>query len=133
MGCGDGMEKSEYNTKTSYPKSTKFNKDIKKIVATWIMAPVMGNSVKRTNALLGYHENFQYFDAQIQPDSWWARFKDTLSTYLIGIALYLPILQILIHVPKPGEGPSREAMDAGSLKVTTQGVMVKADGTKQKI
>ena len=97
--------------------------------ALFFMAGVNAYTVKRSNALNGYGAAVTYREG--------ASFRTLLSAvwYLLGllafgVAIYVPPLRWLLRrfvLPKPGEGPSRAAMEKGYLHVL--GVAKGEDGS----
>jgi short subunit dehydrogenase-like uncharacterized protein len=107
--------KSEYTTKNISPKSATFHLDLNQKVGPWVMAPVMVNCVRRSNALLHYSANLSYGDSKIQNSSSWASFKSAAATAKIAAAIKIPLLKGLL--PQPGQGPDRDLMEAGYLNL----------------
>eukprot|EP00802_Teleaulax_amphioxeia_P010423 Tamp_10451.p1 GENE.Tamp_10451~~Tamp_10451.p1 ORF type:complete len:420 (+),score=111.92 Tamp_10451:1-1260(+) len=123
----DKGDKAEYAMKNASPKKATEFKDLKRTGEPWIMAPVMANCVRRSNALLGYNSSLSYSECKLVPldGSLWSRLKETSTNLLVGASIYLPFLQPLLT--QPGEGPSREEMEKGWLKVYGKGVMRKGE------
>lgn len=85
----------------------------------FFMAGVNANTVKRSNALNGYGKNLVYCEGQAFKSSLKA-FKYLVGLVLFGICLHIKPLRYLLRkyvLPKPGEGPSEEAMKEGYLKI----------------
>jgi short subunit dehydrogenase-like uncharacterized protein len=80
--------------------------------------------------LLGYSKELKYGDARIKTESFtgWIRGKGT--TLLVGAAVAAPSI-FQQFLPKPGDGPSREDMENGFLKVRGFGTMVEKDGQQK--
>ena len=95
----------------------------------WIMGPVMANCVRRSNALLGYSASFTYADVMLRGHPTWAQWAGVKAQEtLVGAAVMAPRV-FARFLPAPGDGPSREDMDAGYLKLHARGRMVdKASG-----
>eukprot|EP00934_Nitzschia_sp_Nitz4_P003046 Nitzschia sp. Nitz4//scaffold209_size42451//9844//11318//NITZ4_007355-RA/size42451-processed-gene-0.57-mRNA-1//1//CDS//3329541691//3036//frame0 len=109
--------KSEYNTKNVCPKSAVSVPAMPgRKAGPWIMAPVMTNCVRRSNALIGYAKELQYGDSKVMVESWSAWAKNNAMTLLIGAAVSVPSV-FGGFLPKAGEGPSREDMENGFLKL----------------
>lgn len=123
-------KKSEFQTKVIH-KGKESHSEFGRKAGPWIMAPVMANCVRRSNAILGYNADLKYGDACLDDPSWvnWA--KQGFFTGLIGAALYVSPLQKIL--PKPGEGPDRDTMDAGYLRLHGRGLMVKDDDKENPI
>ena len=92
------------------------------------MGPVMVNCVKRSNALLGYAPTLRYGDARLSVtgQSWSEWGQQTIKFGVIAAAVALPSVFGSLG-PKPGEGPTRENMEAGYLKLHAIGTMVSND------
>jgi short subunit dehydrogenase-like uncharacterized protein len=71
----------------------------------FFMAAVMGNSVRRSNALLNYGRDMTYSECQVYP-SFFAGFIDVVNLLLVATVITSPVLrEIARHtvVPKPGK------------------------------
>mmetsp|Transcript_128795 Transcript_128795/g.191986 ORF Transcript_128795/g.191986 Transcript_128795/m.191986 type:complete len:409 (-) Transcript_128795:203-1429(-) len=125
--------KSQFSTKNISPKKeTPIPEMEGRKAGPWVMGPVMVNCVRRSNALIGYSEDFKYGDAQVQQESLLGWIKQMGTTVVIAGNIALPsVFQYL--VPKPGEGPSREDMETGFLKLHGYGTMVAKDGSEKKL
>lgn len=121
--------KSEFKTKVIH-KGKEHHAEFGRKAGPWIMAPVMANCVRRSNAILGYNSELKYGDACLDDPSWANWVKNGFYTGVVGAALYVTPLQSLL--PQPGEGPDRETMDAGYLKLYGYGLMVKDDDKDSK-
>jgi len=120
-------EKSAFATTNASPKSDAPCMEFGgRIAGPWIMAPVMANCVRRSNALLGYAPAFTYSERQLREERFADRLSQRLFTYKVGAAILSPTLFGGL-VPRPGEGPSRADMEAGWLKVHGRGTC--EDGT----
>jgi short subunit dehydrogenase-like uncharacterized protein len=74
----------------------------------------------------------KYGDAQVQQESLMGWIKQMGATIAIAGTMTLPsVFQYL--VPKPGEGPSREDMEGGFLKLHGFATMVDKDGNEKKL
>jgi len=120
-------DKSQFAMKNTSPKGAKEYTELKRSGEPWIMAPIMANCVRRSNALLGYNESLIYSECKLLPlnGSWWMRVKETSYNLLVGASVHLPFLSGFLV--QPGEGPEREAMEKGWLKVYGMGVMKKGE------
>lgn len=119
--------KSQFTTKVTH-KDTTYVPEFERKAGPWIMAPVMANCVRRSNALLGYSPELNYGDVVLQDPSWINHMKQMLYQGLIGAAIHVPPL--LKFLPQPGEGPNRETMEAGYLKLYGRGIMINESGNK---
>ena len=107
------------------PKKDVYIGEHKQYGGPWIMGPVMANCVRRSNALLGYTANLTFGDYLLRgTPTWgqWAGNKLMMGTF--AAAVYMPSV-FSRFLPAPGEGPTREAMDAGWMTLHVKGTMVK--------
>jgi short subunit dehydrogenase-like uncharacterized protein len=99
--------------------------------AFFIMAAVNADIVKRSTALRQTAKNVIYRESMVLPD-FKSAFCMHFGTILFATALLNPITSTLLQkyvLPKPGEGPSRDAMENKHfLAISAQGVGSK--GTK---
>jgi short subunit dehydrogenase-like uncharacterized protein len=113
---------SDYNISAKNISSLQFSKDGGKTLphrALFFMAGVNAYAVKRSNALNGYGKKLTYSEGQAFTS------KISAVLYLTGLALfgmflYFPPTRFLMRkfvLPKPGEGPSLDAMKNGHLHV----------------
>lgn len=104
-------------------KNTSFltySKEMKSWVGPFVMAAVMSNCIRRSNAVLGYSESMVYAESEVYP-SFFAGFINMVNLILGGTMLLctpLRLLAVKTIIPSPGQGPSATTMDAGFLKVT---------------
>ncbi|KAL3896038.1 MAG: hypothetical protein SGPRY_013365, partial [Prymnesium sp.] len=123
--------KSECVTQITSPKQDVYVPDFKCNGGPWIMAPVMANCVRRSNALLGYHKNFKYGDLMLRGTPTWGQYLSNKAyTGLVASAVVLPSV-FQRFLPGPGEGPPRETMEAGWLNVHAVGTIVDKMSGKQ--
>jgi short subunit dehydrogenase-like uncharacterized protein len=83
----------------------QYSSEAKKWIGPFVMAGVMANCVKRSNALLNYGSNVTYNEAEVYP-SFFAGFIQTVKLLLFGsviISAPLRILALNTFLPKPGE------------------------------
>jgi short subunit dehydrogenase-like uncharacterized protein len=109
--------------------SVAFDEDIGRWTAPFVMASVNTRIVRRSNALLRYGEAFRYREAMSLPKG--PKGLVAASAVTAGMAGFavcaaLPPTRALLArfvLPKPGEGPSREARDAGhfTLRFVAEG------------
>mmetsp|Transcript_13282 Transcript_13282/g.40910 ORF Transcript_13282/g.40910 Transcript_13282/m.40910 type:complete len:404 (-) Transcript_13282:202-1413(-) len=111
-----GGAKSAYAFKNASLKGDKHVAEFGRAAGPWIMAPVMTNCVRRSNALLGYADGLTYGEQQLRDPSFVNRTKDSFFAGLVGAAVALPSVFGPL-LPKPGEGPARADMEAGWLRV----------------
>ncbi|GAB5363285.1 hypothetical protein AAMO2058_000870400 [Amorphochlora amoebiformis] len=112
--------KSANKLKINLPGCCSYNSEIKKFVGPFVMAPVNANVVRRSNALLGYSPVFTYYEVMTFPGCMAAWLAQTVNLF-IGTAIFLPPCKAFMYaffLPKPGQGPSRESMKEGYLKVS---------------
>lgn len=87
----------------------------------WLMAPVMANCVRRTNALLGYGDSFKFGDAKLDDPSIVNNLKETFWKLVYGVAIYGPKALQKYILPEPGDGPTRQTMEEGWMKLWGKG------------
>lgn len=75
------------------------------------------------SALLGYSKDFAYGDCCVRTQSWTAWAKNLAQATVLGAATYVPSV-FGSFLPKAGEGPSREDMEHGFLKLHATATMV---------
>jgi short subunit dehydrogenase-like uncharacterized protein len=122
--------KSDFMTKNTSPKSNKYSESIGKTVGPWVMAPVMVNCVRRSNAILQYSKELKYGDSKVQNVSTWGSVKNTAMNIKFAAAVSIPFLHGLL--PQPGEGPSREMMEAGYMTLHAHGT-IKSKGEEATV
>lgn len=116
--------KSESLTKIANPKKDVYCKEFAQYGGPWIMGPVMANCVRRSNAMLGYSGSLTFADYMLRGHPTWREWAGNKSfEALVGAAVMVPSV-FARFLPAPGEGPSREDMDAGYLKLHARGKMV---------
>jgi len=89
-------------------------------VGPFVMAAVMANCVRRSNAVLNYSPKLTYKEATVYP-SFMAGYVTLLGFFVFVTNLFCPPLSWFMRVavlPKPGQGPSEAEMDLGFLRVT---------------
>ncbi|KAJ1415215.1 Saccharopine dehydrogenase-domain-containing protein [Ochromonadaceae sp. CCMP2298] len=97
-----------------------WSKEYKAWVGPFVMAMVMANCVRRSNALNNYSSRLVYREAAVYP-SFMAGYVNVMGLVLLGTMLFCPPLAWVMRktvLPAPGQGPSKEDMDAGFLRVT---------------
>ena len=83
------------------------------------------------SALLGYAKELQYGDCSVQVESWTAWAKNMAAASVIAAATYQPQL-FGRFLPQAGEGPSREDMEKGFLKLYATATMVDKNENKTR-
>lgn len=106
-------------------RSVKFDGDIGRWTGPFLMAAVNTRVVRRSNALLdgAYGSSFRYAESQTFPNMLTASMMTAgLGAFAAGLMVE-PVRKLLQKkvLPKPGEGPSKEARDAGFFKVRLVG------------
>ena len=125
--------KSQFATTNTNPKKDVYVAEFKRAGGPWIMAPVMANCVRRSNALLGYHSQLSYGDCLLRDPSWLQWIKDKWYFTMSAAAIAAPSV-FQRFMPSPGEGPTRETMDAGWLIVHSRGMIKdKASGQETRL
>lgn len=115
-----GIGKSSCSTKANNQSCCGWSNEGKAWVGPFVMAMVMANCVRRSNALLGYGQKLKYYEAARYPH-FPAAFVNVFGLILFGTCLACPPLAWLLRtcvLPSPGKGPSEATMDAGFLRVT---------------
>jgi short subunit dehydrogenase-like uncharacterized protein len=105
---------------TRFPSFLKYHSLKQQWCGPFVMASVMANCVKRSNALNHYSSKLIYSEAEGYP-SFFAGFSQLMGFLAFGTALACPPLAYLLKkffLPAPGQGPSEKVMDAGFLKVS---------------
>mmetsp|Transcript_31700 Transcript_31700/g.43493 ORF Transcript_31700/g.43493 Transcript_31700/m.43493 type:complete len:491 (-) Transcript_31700:58-1530(-) len=117
------IEKSPHKFRADNKSFLGYSKEFKHWTGPFVMASVMANCVKRSNAVLGYGPNVKYSEAVVYPN-FFAGFVNVATMFVFGLSLFNPLLQYLLQkyvLPAPGQGPSTETMDRGFLRVTAFG------------
>jgi short subunit dehydrogenase-like uncharacterized protein len=132
----DGVETHTPSTNKVISKTAQwlsYSKEFGAWTGPFVMAMVMCNCVRRSNALNNYSTKLVYKEASVYP-SFMAGYCNVMGLIVLGTILMCPPLSKFMqnHVlPKPGEGPSEAEMDKGFLRVTgfgtgSQGSKVRA-------
>lgn len=85
---------------------------------------------------MGYSKELSYGDAALQAQTWTAWAKNLTTTVAVGAAIYSPTLlgtALQPFIPQSGEGPSRENMENGFLKLHATAEMVEINGTPRTL
>lgn len=106
-------------------RGVRWDEDIERWTAPFLMATVNTRVVRRSNALVEGHygEGFRYHEAMSMPKGPKGLVAATAVTAALGgfaTALAIPATRHLLAeklLPKPGEGPSKERRDSGYFKV----------------
>jgi short subunit dehydrogenase-like uncharacterized protein len=115
-----GSGRSGCATKANNQSCCGYSDEGKAWVGPFVMAMVMANCIRRSNALLGYGPKLKYYEAARYP-SFPAAFVSVFGLVLFGTCLACPPLAWLLRtcvLPSPGQGPSEATMNAGFLRVT---------------
>jgi len=104
-------------------RGVRFDRDIGRWTAPFVMAQVNTRVVRRSNALLHYGDAFRYSESMSLPKG--PRGLVMASAITAGMAAFVgaasvPATRRLMQqrlLPKPGEGPSKEAREKGFFKV----------------
>lgn len=111
--------KSEAKTITANQSFLGYSGRVKKWVGPFVMAMVMANCVRRSNAVNRYGK-VVYREAAVYP-SFMAGFATIFGYLVFASALFFPPLKWVLRkfvLPPPGQGPSEADMDKGFLKIT---------------
>jgi len=108
-------KKSSSATKVKLYKKSEYVKEFDMQAEDWIMSAVMGNCVRRSNALLNYTSDgaeLVYRDGRLQPAGVLARTGRWFGglRYKVGFGLEMIGCPNMGLIPKPGNGPTREVM-----------------------
>ena len=110
-------------------RGVAFDRDIDRWTAPFVMSSINTRIVRRSNALLHYGEPFRYREAMSLPKGPKGLVAASVVTaamtgFAVGAALP-PTRALLARfvLPKPGEGPSKEARDRGhfTLRFVAEG------------
>jgi len=126
----DPLLKTLNGTKSTNKFSTKnqmllgYSKEFKSWHGFSLMASVIANCVKRSNAINNYNTNtFTYKESMIFKN-FFEGFSTSVGLVNFASLLLIPPLRWMLRsfvLPKPGEGPTDKQMDEGYLKVTCIG------------
>jgi len=100
-----------------------YDKDFKTWTAPFVMASCNTRVVRRSNALLNnqYGAPFSYTEAQAIHGTFApvVAFIQSIGLMLFTLFAYYPLTRGVLQkvVPKPGEGPSKEARDKGKFRL----------------
>ncbi len=100
-------------------RGVAFDSDIDRWTAPFVMASINTRIVRRSHALIGYGDGFRYREAMSLPKGpkgFVAATAVSAGTAAFAIGAALPPTRALLArfvLPKAGEGPSKEARDAG--------------------
>ena len=129
----DSPKESSYQTKRKNPSFLSYAPEFRCWTAPFVMADVMYNCVKRSNAILGYGKLLTYKEAMVFPN-FFSAFIYYSNLMIFGVSLFCPPFKYILRnfvLPSPGSGPSEEDMNEGFLKVNAFGVGDR--GTKAKV
>ena len=118
-------EGAEKGPDTPDQRGALYDPDFDQWTAPFIMAAVNTRVVRRSNALLGFPWGSDFcYEESILCRSRYSAVRDTLGTGLGMVALALgPTRKLAARLlPKPGEGPSRKAREAGFYEIFFHGV-----------
>jgi len=124
--------KSENKLIVKNQASLGYSSEYKHWVGPFVMAMVMANCIRRSNAVNNYSSKLVYKEALVFPN-FFAGFNYMMGLIVMGTAFYCPPLKWALRtfiLPAPGQGPSESSMDSGFLKVT--GIATGSNGTKVK-
>jgi short subunit dehydrogenase-like uncharacterized protein len=101
-----GTARSSCSTKANNQSWCGYSKEGKAWVGPFVMAMVMANCVRRSNALLAYGPKLTYYEAARYP-SFPAAFVSVFGLIIFGTCLACPPLAWILRtcfLPSPGEG-----------------------------
>ena len=110
-------------------RGVAFDQDADRWTAPFVMATINTRIVRRSNALIGYGDGFRYRETMTLPKGPKGFALASMVTAGVGIfavsAALAPTRALLgkFVLPKPGEGPSKEARDRGhfTLRFVSEG------------
>lgn len=99
----------------------RWDPDIKRYTAPFVMAGINTRVVRRANALMDYHysENFRYSEVMSTPKGfkgWLMAFMVTAGFGTFGMLMAMGPTRKLLQktvLPAPGQGPSKQAQEEG--------------------
>jgi short subunit dehydrogenase-like uncharacterized protein len=106
-------------------RGVRYDRDLGRWTAPFVMSAVNTRVVRRSNALLdcAYGKDFRYSESMSFPKGTKGLVGASMVTGGLGAfvaaAAFAPTRELLVKkvLPKPGEGPSKEARDAGYFEV----------------
>jgi short subunit dehydrogenase-like uncharacterized protein len=127
----DAKGASVAKTEPRNPFLPAFSARVNKWVGFFVMAMVMTNCVRRSNAVNQYSGagKLSYFEGRVFP-SFAAAFVDLVNMVVFGTCLQSPWLTSMLSayvLPAPGQGPSLQDMSSGFLRVTAVGATAKGE------
>lgn len=106
----------------------EYDTDFDAWTTPFVMAVINTKVVRRSNALLGYvyGREFRYDEAMLMPTGLWgfpAAAAVSIGSSLFNAATGVAGLRSMLArlLPKPGEGPSRQAREAGMFDISLLG------------
>ena len=118
---------SEYKTTAKNAKFLSYSAERGAWVGPFVMAMVMGNCVRRTNALKKFGKKVIYNEQVVFPN-FFAGVIYMVGMVFFAVSLFFPPLGYLMRtfvLPSPGQGPSERDMDRGFLRIEGHGVGTK--------
>jgi short subunit dehydrogenase-like uncharacterized protein len=121
------------------PRGVAFDRDADRWTAPFVMAAINTRIVRRSAALRGYGERFRYREVMSLPKGPKGLLAaSAVSAGLTGflLAAALPATRALLAryvLPKPGEGPSREARERGHFTFRLVGEGADAGGRTLRV
>ncbi|GAC1374417.1 MAG: trans-acting enoyl reductase family protein [Polyangiales bacterium] len=116
-------------------RGVRFDRDLGRWTGPFVMAAINTRVVRRSHALLGYPwgKDFRYSEATSfgpGPRGWMSAAAMTAGIgAFVGVAAISPLRGLLRRaLPAAGEGPSKEARDAGFFQVRIVGIGEARDG-----
>jgi short subunit dehydrogenase-like uncharacterized protein len=120
--------------------TSRYDRDAEVWTAPFVMATVNTRIVRRSNALLNYPygRNFRYSESTIVGTGLGARFRAmlmslSLRTFIIASAIPLTRNIVQRFLPKPGEGPSRDARENGYFNLLLVGRLASGELLKLRV
>eukprot|EP00211_Chloroparvula_japonica_P002742 CAMPEP_0119143678 /NCGR_PEP_ID=MMETSP1310-20130426/34669_1 /TAXON_ID=464262 /ORGANISM="Genus nov. species nov., Strain RCC2339" /LENGTH=503 /DNA_ID=CAMNT_0007135323 /DNA_START=40 /DNA_END=1551 /DNA_ORIENTATION=+ len=120
---GENDRKSPCSTTAKNASFLGYSSVINKWIGPFVMAMVMGNCVRRSNAVNQYSKRLVYNEQIVFPN-FFAGFVYMTQMIMFANALFFPPLKYLLRnfvLPAPGQGPSEADMDRGFLRLHAVG------------
>jgi len=106
------------------PQSARYDEDLGRWTAPFVMASINTRIVRRSNALLGYPygRDFRYGESVLAAGRVRAALAAVGQAAFTAGAVFAPTRRLLRRVlPSPGQGPSRERREAGCFDILLRG------------
>lgn len=120
----------------SEPTSVRFDSDLQKWTAPFLMAAINSRVVRRSNALMdyAYGPSLRYSEATATRkglSGWWRAHRLRLGLAIFFLLILRPFTRRQLQkrfLPKPGQGPSRTQIENGCFQMLLVGHAHNKDG-----